>query len=147
MNPLDLNIDIKNVDTSMPRLLAGQYLCKITEASVAANKAGTGHNLMVIFSTLEEGESNQGKVLAPGQQFRKYYPLQQSENENAPDFRRDLTTLFDAAFKVSDPADRPAITVDNIAALNGEEVVVSVNLKEDPEYGLQNEVRGVKAVG
>lgn len=145
-DPLDLNIDLDGVKTGMPRLQAGDYLCAVKTAEILANKAGTGHNLLVVFKTLEEAVSQDGDSLGAGMEVRKYYPLQQSANENAPDFRRDLAVLYDAAFKIEDENDRPPINKETIASLVQEEVLVKVSFEHDDQYGAQNTVRRVLAV-
>lgn len=146
MEALNLNIDLKDTDTSMPVLAAGNYLCSIKEASPVPNKAETGHNLLVIFSTQEENETNTGGVANAGYQFRKYYPLQASENPSY-DFKRDLAKLYDAAFNPESDADRPEITLETIASLVECDVIVGVKITDNEQYGPQNEVRSVKAVG
>lgn len=144
MKPLDLNTDLSGVSTDMPRLADGDYPCGIKSTEIAENKAGTGHNMCVIFKTTEEGFDQNGEPLNAGMEVRKYYPLQQSENPNAPDFRRDICVLIDAALG-TDQNTRPALTEELIASLVGEEVTVGVKLRESEEYGLQNEVKYVRA--
>lgn len=145
--PLNLNIGLGDVDTSMPRLASGKHLMGIKKAEVGPNKAGTGHNLLVSFATKEPAESTAGDVLNPGFQVRKYYPLQQSDKENAPDFRRDIAVLIDAAYNVDDANNRPTLSQETIAGLVGREVVVTVKVTQSDEYGEQNEVGMISAVG
>lgn len=144
---LDLNIELKGIDTSMPRLEAGEYLCSIKEVKMEENKAKTGHNMVVQFATMEDAQSTTGDTLAPGWTLSKYYPLQQSENEKAPDFRRDICRLVDAAFKIEDDSDRPDLNEETLLQLVGQEVVVKVALRESDEYGIQNEIKSIRAVG
>lgn len=146
-NPLDLNIDVKDVSTAMPRLAENEYICSIKSATVEENKAKTGNNLVVVFATTEEAEDQNGEPLGAGIQVRKYYPLQQSSNERAPDFRRDLTILVDAAFNIDEAHNRPTITNETLAQLVGEEVSVRVRLRESDQYGLQNEIARISAIG
>lgn len=141
--PLNLNIDVASVDTSMPRLAPGPVAAVIDKAEVLENKQQTGHNLLVIFKTTEPVESTQGGVINPGYQLRKYYPLQQSANENAPDFKRDLAVLYKAAFGDNPPA----LTEESILQLIGQQVELVTKVTTDPEYGEQNEIRSIKRIG
>ncbi len=146
--PLQLDIPTQEVDTAMPRLIDGDYPCRVDKQEIVPSKQGEGkHNLLVIFKTTVPAESQKGDSVNAGYPVRKYYPLQQSENPDAPDFRRDLCLLLDAAYNVEDPANRPNITNDTLAGLMGKEVLVKVKLVDDEEYGWSNEVRGVNAIG
>lgn len=143
---LPTNIDLNDVDTSRPVLIDGKYPCTIKEVSVKPNKAQTGHNLVVIFSLLEAGDSTAGTTIGAGYQLRRYMPLQQSENPDAPDFKVDIARLLDAAFQTTQE-DRPPLSDETIAALHGREVLVSVKVTESEEYGTGNDVRGVLSLG
>jgi len=143
---LDLNIELKDVDTSMPRLESNTYLLGIKEVKIEPSKQGEGkRNLLVVFATKEEANSTAGGTISPGFQLRKYYPLQQSPKENAPDFRRDISILIDAAFAVTAES-RPDLTSDTLSGLVGREVVASVKVKQDDTYGEVNEIGMLKAV-
>lgn len=145
-NPLDLNIELAGIDTSMPRLKPGNYLASIKEVKIEQNKAGTGQNMLVVFSTMEEAPSLTDDIIPAGWTLSKYYPLQQSENEKAPDFRRDICRLIDAAFNITDDSERPALTGQTLAQLVGQEVALKVRTRESEEYGIQNEISGVTAI-
>jgi hypothetical protein len=145
-DPLSFEINMTEVNTDMPRLPKGEYLFGIKEATVAPNKEQTGHNLMVIFELRQPATSHTGDPINAGYPVRKYYPLQQSQKENAPDFRRDIAILLDAAYGVKNPADRPKLNTETIAGLAQRNVVLVLNLKDDENYGLQNEIRSVKPV-
>lgn len=145
--PLNLNIDLTKVDTSMPRLSAGEYLCVIESAAITQkNDDPTKHNLLVTYKTLEEGSDQNGKPMQPGVTVRNWYPLQQSDHPNAPDYLRDITSLFMAAFGVDDQSECPGLTNENISALAGQEVIVNIKLQDSDQYGLQNRVGFVKKV-
>ena len=111
------------------------------------NKKKNGHNMLVKFKLAQDGQSTDGAPIKSGYPLRKYYPLQQSENENAPDFRRDIAILFDAAFKVGeDKSQRPDVNMETIASLSGREVIASVKVEDDETYGQTNAVGLLKAV-
>jgi hypothetical protein len=137
---LDLDFDLTQTSTEMPRLVAGDYLCKVKSAEIEENSRKDGHNLKVTFSTLEEGESTEGDAINPGFPLTKWFPLQQSSNDKAPPFERDLAILTDAVFKIEDPEDRPPFTNDLIDKMHGEEVVIRAKLRNSEDFGLQNDV-------
>jgi hypothetical protein len=145
-DPLSFEIDMTETSTDMPRFPKGEYLFAIKEAKIEPNKAQTGHNLLVIFASREATKSHTGDPISPGYTVRKYYPLQQSDNENAPDFKRDIAILLDAAFGVKNPADRPKLNTETISALVQRPVVLALSLKDSDDFGLQNEIRSVKPV-
>lgn len=142
---LNLNIDIKDTDTSFPVLKAGMHEMIIKETNIAPNKAGNGNNLLVVFATTEESESLSGDTLKPGFTVRKYYPLQDSEKDNSM-WKRNLATLIDAALKIKNPSDRPLITEEVIASLRGESVKVTTKIEHSAEYGPQANVSSVNAL-
>lgn len=147
--PLDLNINLSEVDTSMPRLALGDYILRVKEAKVAESSNTPGNNnLVVVFETTEEATGLNGETISPGFQLTNWYPLQQSEKENAPDYRKNIAILLDAVFKVKDPEDRPALTNDLLPQFIGEEVVAKVKLRgsEDDQYGIQNQIGRLTAL-
>lgn len=143
---LNLNIALGGVDTSMPRLVSGNYEVVIDDFEVVdSKKDASKKNLLVKFKTTSDGESTQGGVVRAGYQLRKYYPLQQSENENAPDFRRDLAVLIDAGYG-TDETNRPDLSEDTIIGLRGKRVLMSVKVSKDDAYGETNEVGMLKHI-
>lgn len=146
MDPLSFDIEMTEVDTSMPRLPKGEYLFGIKSGEIKENKEQTGHNLLVIFELRNAATGLNGEPISAGYQIRRYYPLQQSQKENAPDFRRDIAVLLDAAYKVKDAKDRPKLNNETIAGLAQRNVVLSIKVKDDPAYGLVNEIGSVKSV-
>ena len=143
---LDLNIALDDVDTSMPRLESGSYHLGIKDAKIETSKQGQGkRNLHVTFVTKQEANSTAGDALKPGFQVHRYYPLQQSDKENAPDFRRDISILIDAAYK-TEASTRPALNRETIAGMVGRDLVASIKVKDDEQYGQVNEVGMLKAI-
>lgn len=141
-DPLNLNVNLEDVSTAFPRLASGKYPFAVESVEVAESSSTPGnHNLLVIFSLLEPQESHTGDILNPGYQVRKYYPLQQSKNPDAPDFRRDIKLLLEACGIEGN------LTNDVIPELFGKEVEVTVKLTNNEQYGDQNEVRGVRSLG
>ena len=138
MNPLDLNIDLTGTDTAMPCLSDGLYNMTIKSLDKVENKAKTGFNLVAVFVTttpatsvnaIGRGDSND---ISAGFPVRKWYPLQQSENPNAPDFKRDLAVLQEACLGATGKFD--------VNQLVGKTVSVKVKARESDDYGWGNEV-------
>lgn len=149
-DPLDFSIDTEDVSTKMPLLPKSEYLLSVKEAQAVQGKdfnpAEPKYNLMVIFTLAEPATSTTGDTVNPGYQLRRYYPLQQSPKEGAPDFRRDIVALIDAAFKIKEPSDRPKITPDTFHRMIGQQVIGVVKITESEQYGEQNELSSVKAL-
>lgn len=141
----DLNVDITDTDTTIPRLPDCQVAAEITKATVAENSRQDGMNLVVDFATLEEHEAADGKrTVNAGYPLRTWYPLQQSDNPKAPDFRIGLAELSDAALGTSQ-GNRPSLK-EMVSALPGRKVSVRIQFEEDEQYGPSNRVRRVKAL-
>lgn len=138
-DPLGLNIDLQGVSTSMPVLPAGKQPMHIASVEVKQGKEDPNkRNLLVVFATAEDVQLADGSVIGAGFKLSKYYPLQQSDNPKAPDFKRDLAVLVDAALG-TDETSRPSLG----AALNdltGRTVIASLAIENDPVYGSQNRV-------
>lgn len=142
----DLNLDLKNTDISMPRLAAGKYDLEISKVDCEPSKKdANNYNLIVEFKTLDEQPDNKGGTLQPGYILRRYFPLQQSPNPKAPDFKRDLTLLTMAAYNVPQ-SECPEFNDETVQGLVGRRLNANVKLKDDEEYGPSNEVGGFKAI-
>ena len=63
---LDLNIDVTGVDTSFPVLAENQCEVRCDSAEIIPNKAGTGHNLLVIVKTTKDYPSASGGTVNSG---------------------------------------------------------------------------------
>lgn len=134
---LGLGLDLSTVDTSRPVLPEGMYALVVDKVEVAPNKAGNGNNLLMVWKTLEDSPDSTGdKVINAGFPLRKYYPLQQSENEKAPDFKQDLARLQDA-MEGTTQGNRPAFNPYNY---QGRRVIAKLKIKVDDVYGAQNEI-------
>lgn len=138
-DPLNLNIDLAGVSTAMPVLPAGKYPFHLISGEVKAGKDNPNkNNLLVTFGLAQDVGLADGSVLSAGFKLSKYYPLQQSDNPKAPDFKRDLCVLVDAALG-TDETNRPNLG----AALNdiiGRTVMASIVVENDPVYGAQNRI-------
>ncbi len=137
---LNIKIDLANVSTNMKHANVGDYPAKIDKLEVSDNKAGTGQNLLVIFkidgpiASLDAAANGEVNDMPNGTLMRKYYPLQQSDNPKAPDFRVDLCRLVDAVYGTTDDT-RPDLTEDVLNGTLGKPVMLTLKLaKPTTEY-------------
>lgn len=148
-DPLGLNIDLSTVDTSRPVIKTGAYLFTLKElARVEKKDDPTKHNLKAVYSLAQEapsGREGDDAIISPGFQVQKFFPLQQSDNANAPDFRVDIVKHYCALLGVDhlDAAARPKVHP-AFADLLGREITLTIKCKPDENGQLQNEVAGFR---
>lgn len=149
LDPLGLNIDLRSVDTSRPVLKAGEYIFEIDEMSVVAKKDDeTKRNLMAVLKLVTEGAQGvDDKPINPGYQLRKYMPLQQSDKDNAPDFKRDITLFTCHAFGIDadqkNAHNRPS-SIPPLNEFHGRRLKLILTVKDD-DTGKTNEIKAIKA--
>lgn len=148
-DPLGLNVDLTDVDTSMPVLVEGLYIVNIDKLEVVENKDKTGNNLLVIYKTAAPATSIKGQAegkendVNAGWPLRQYMPLQNNPDKpDARDYKENLAVLQDAvegSSKGNRGPFRPSTYV-------GKQVAVRVKIQDDPNYGKQNSIARVTAV-
>lgn len=142
-DPLGIGGDLNAVDTSMPVLTEGLYELEVDDVSVKENKAGTGRNLVVRFKTTQPATSVQGAErgeehdINPGFPVSCYWPLQQSDNPDAPDFLQRHAEFQDAVLG-TEKGNRPQY---NPFAYKGSKVIARIKVTKDETYGLGNDVK------
>lgn len=137
VDPLGLGLDLSGVDTSRPVLPEQMHVLSLAKVDVTDNKAGTGKNLVVVFNTVNDSPDVTGaKIISAGYPITKYYPLQQSENPKAPDFKADLARLQDAV-EGSKQGERGPFNPFNYV---GKLVMAKLKVKKDEEFGDSNEI-------
>lgn len=148
-DPLGLNIDLNEVDTSMPVLVEGMYIVNIDKIEVVENKDKTGYNLLVIYKTAADATSIKGQAegkindIKAGYQLRQYMPLQPNPDKpDARDFRENLAVLQDAVTGSTKGNRGPFQPSSYI----GQQVCVRLKVQDDPAYGKGNSVSRVVAV-
>ncbi len=135
---LGLGMDLSGVDTSRPCLPETAVVLQIGEVKRTANKSETGFNLVVEFKTVVDMPDATGaRIVSAGYPITKYYPLQQSDNPKAPDFRRDLALLQDA---VEGPDARKNAAPFAPFNYTGSMVVAKLKIRQDEAYGPSNEI-------
>lgn len=137
--PIDLDIDLSQVDTSIPVLNKGIYDLKISGITREENKDKTGYNLKVKFTTTEPATSTNDKEIAPGFPMFKYYPLQKKQGGSDKfDFRIGLASLIDACLGCM-MENRPKF---NSGELINKTVRANIAVVENKDDGtFQNEIK------
>lgn len=146
-DPLGLNVDLKAVDTSYPVAAPGQYACVVKEMEVVPKKDDpTKRNLKMTYALSDPAplDDDPTKTVNAGYIFTEYYPLQQSDNPNAPDFKVGIAKLVDAVFH-TDANTRPSI-FPAPSEFIGRPVVAVVKVDNDPQYGKRNSVAALIAL-
>jgi hypothetical protein len=109
----------------------------------ASKKTAGNFNLVVQFKTTSDSPDVTGeKVISAGFPITKYYPLQQSSNDKAPDFRADLARLQDAV-EGTEQGNRPPFNPFNYT---GKLVMGKLKVVTSDEYGTQNEIAKLEFV-
>jgi len=149
MDPLGLNIDLNEVDTSMPVLTEGLYILNIDKIEVVENKDKTGNNLLVMYKTVAPATSIKGQAegktedIRPGYPLRQYMPLQNNPDKpDARDFTENLAVLQDAVTG-STKGNRGRFMPSTYI---GKQVAARVKIQDDPNYGKQNSIARVSQV-
>lgn len=143
-DPLGLGLDLSGVDTSRPALEEGLYVLAVKDVKKEPSKKTPGnHNLLVVFETTSDATDVTGeKTISPGYQIRKYYPLQQSTNDKAPDYKADLARLQDAV-EGTEQGNRPPFNPFNYV---GRQVLAKLKVENTDEYGNQNAIAKLEPV-
>lgn len=148
-DPLGLNLNLNEVDTSMPVLVEGAYILTIDKVEVVENKDKTGNNLLVIFKTAADATSVKGQAegkehdIKAGYPLRQYMPLQPNPDKpDARDFKENLAILQDAVEGSTKNNRGPFMPHTYI----GRQVLARVKVKDDPDYGLQNNISRLSTV-
>lgn len=139
-DPLNLGIDLNQVDTGRPVLVAGTYQMNVASVEVQDNKAGTGRNLIVDFATTAPATSTKDKEVAAGFRVRNYYPLQPSDKKPENDlWQQRLAQLQDAVLGTTQ-GDRPPF---NPHEFKDKMVMIVLDIESSEEYGDQNRVKRI----
>lgn len=149
MDPLGLNLDLNDVDTSMPVISEGLYVLTVDKIEIVENKSKTGNNLLVIYKTTGPTTSLKGQLegkeldIAAGFQLRQYMPLQQNPDKpDARDYTENLANLQDAVTgskKGTRGKFMPSTYI-------GRQVAAKVKVQDDPDYGKGNSIARLSAV-
>lgn len=150
MEAFNLDINLSGVETGMPVLVKAHYIVEIDDVDVKESKKTPGNqNLVVKTKTLGPATSVQGQKdgksddIKAGYPVTLFLPLQQSDNPDAPDFRKRLAEFQDAVegtdVKNRNPQFNPFQYV-------GKKLVIQLEVQEDSEYGLTNNAKRLSSV-
>ena len=143
VDPLGLGLDLSGVDTSRPCLAEGMHVLAIEKVELADNKRQDGKNLVVTFATVNESADITGeKTIGAGWKVTKYYPMQQSDNAKAPDYKADLARLQDAV-EGTEQGNRPQFNPFNYI---GKLVISHLKVTKDEVYGDGDEIKKLEYI-
>lgn len=112
--PLDLDVDLSQVDTSMPTFPAGLMDLRVHDIAKEPNKEKNGFNLVVTFVTTEPVASIQkpDEKIPAGFPLKRWYALQHKVDGKSTDpdqWKKGLAELMDAALG-TELGSRPAFS-------------------------------------
>jgi len=137
LDPLNLDIDINDVDTSSPSLAPGEIPMRIVKVEVKPSAKNPSDNYFVVqLQTIDTATSTKGTAINPG--FNAFYrmALQQNQSDNAPDFKIALAKFSDAVFgERRQPREFPESV--------GKTVLAVIKPTKDTTYG-ESEIKYLK---
>lgn len=143
IEPIVLDVDLNQVDTSIPVIKPGLYDMEVADITKEENKDKTGYNLKVKFVTKEPAKSHKDEEqeINAGFPLFKYYPLQKKEGGSDKfDWRVGLAQLIDACLG-TEMGNRPGFNASEL--LNKTvRVAVAVSVNKDTEQP-QNEIKRI----
>lgn len=147
-DPLNINIPLANVETTLPLLDEGDYQVQVTEASADANKDNNGLNLNLVLSLVNPTTAIDGRPVSTNHKLFATYALQAREDSKDKEaYQRSLGDLLDALF-LTDKSNRQALTHALIQDMVGKSAIATVYLDEWPKGSgnKNNKVRRLKKV-
>lgn len=139
--PIDLDVDLQGIDTTIPVIKKGVYDFDISAMTKEENKDKNGFNLVVVFKTTDATESITEKEIAPGFPMKKWYPLQKKPGGSDKfDYRVGLAQLIDAALGTT-MENRPKFSSGLIIGKRVRASLAVVENKEAGDGSFQNEIK------
>lgn len=136
-DPLNLNIELADVDTSNPSLGVGEHPMIISKIEVKPWKSDPSKSSLVVSLKLaEESIDTNGNPVPAG--LFMFYRLSLQQQEGAFDFRKDLARFTEAVF-----GERRSLDSATIREALGKTVLAVVKPAKDTTYG-ETEVKSVK---
>lgn len=145
-DPLNISFDLQNVNTQIPLVPEGDYLCQVKESTIAKNKDGTGHNWELTLGLASPTTSQDGREVKVDFPFFVTTALQPAKDAKDPEgFKRGITQNVDAIFK-TDMGTRPTFNQQCIQDAVGKMVIAQVYTDEYPKgsANFSNKVRRLK---
>jgi hypothetical protein len=139
-DPMDLNVS--DIDTSFPRIIANVYELEIETAECVDNKAGTGQNLKVGMKTTAPATSTTGETLPAGVKLTSNISLTPTEKYSKQSIAKAVASLAQSASMTGTPRE----ILSNPMNLVGKLVTAKVGIqKETDEYPESNTVKAFVA--
>lgn len=126
-----LNINLSDVDTSIPVLEANDYLVEIGQATASQMKDSDDWMVVVPLTLLSDAQSTSGAIVKAGFKLRYTIMLYADpEHANAEYAKQNMAGLVDAAFKIERKEDRPPFSEEVLNQMVGLQVIASVEPKQ-----------------
>lgn len=125
-DPLNINIPLAGVETSLPLFPEADYSVQCSEATVDPNKDKNGYNLNLKLCTTETHTSTDGREVKPN--FPFYFTLALQAREDSKDveaFRRNLGEAVDALMGTTKD-NRPDMSRELVNSLVGKSCIAHV---------------------
>jgi hypothetical protein len=132
-DPLNINIPLEGVDTSLPLLPEQDYQLQCAESSVVPNKRKDGYNWALVFHTTEPLKAIDDRDVKVNFPLYMQIALQPAEDsKDVEGFKRQLGQAVDALFGTS-KENRPAFDMALVKSAVGRLVVATTKNEEFPE--------------
>lgn len=145
-DPLNIEIALTDVETTLPVLPDGDYRFQVVESVIEANKDQNGYNWKLKLGLVEPTTAVDGRPVSPN--FPVFHTCALQAREDSTDkeaFKRSLGETIDAIFQ-SDKATRPNFNSKLVQEAIGRTVKAQVYADEWPKNSgnLNNKVRRLK---
>jgi len=142
--PLELDVNLSQIDTTFPVLKAGIKDMKVASITKEENKDKNGFNVVVTLETTEPDEDQNGKPVLPGQpgtKIKTYYALQPKADSADPEGWKKRLAQFQDAVLGTSQGTRP----DKFASADyiGRVVRAVVDAKPGDNGNMQNSIKSL----
>ena len=137
LDPLNLNINLSDVDSSNPSLGVGEHPMIIVKTEIKPWKTDPSkHSCVVSLKTIDEANDTNGNTIPPG--MFMFYRMSLQQQEGAFDFRKDLVRFTEAVF-----GEKRNFDAAMLQEALGKTVTAVVKPSKDTTYG-ETEIKGLK---
>lgn len=145
IDPLNINIAVGNIDTTLPVLPEQDLILQVAESTVAPNKDQTGRNWVLKFATTTPLTATDGRPVAPNYPIFQQIALQAKADSTDPEaFKRQIAQTIDALFG-TDKTNRPDLSMTVIQDAVGKQVNAHVKPEEYQEVW-STKIKRIKAL-
>lgn len=145
IDPLNVDIQLGDVETSVPLLPEADYALQVAESTIDPNKDKTGLNWNLKLVTTTPATSVDGRDVAPNFPVFTVCALQAREDSKDPDaFKRMIAQTIDAIFGTT-KENRPNFNRELVDAAVGKQVLAHVFIDEY-QGNKNNKVKRLKAI-